>query len=35
MRRCASLRLQHFSNAGIREPNPGINFAQLRLTLDG
>ena len=26
-----SLRLQHLSNAGIRDPNPGINFLQLRL----
>lgn len=26
-----SLRLQHFSNAGIDQPNPGENFAQLRL----
>lgn len=26
-----SLRLQHLSNAGIRDPNPGINFVQLRL----
>jgi lipid A 3-O-deacylase len=25
-----SLRLQHFSNAGIRHPNPGENFIQLR-----
>ncbi|MEO7150865.1 MAG: acyloxyacyl hydrolase [Burkholderiaceae bacterium] len=25
-----SLRLQHFSNAGIRSPNPGENFVQLR-----
>ncbi len=24
------VRLQHLSNAGIEEPNPGINFAQLR-----
>lgn len=28
-----SLRLQHFSNAGIERPNPGENFVQLRLTL--
>jgi hypothetical protein len=27
-----SLRLQHFSNGGIRRPNPGINFIQLRYT---
>ena len=26
-----SVRLQHLSNAGIRNPNPGINFLQLRL----
>jgi lipid A 3-O-deacylase len=25
-----SLRVQHFSNAGIRHPNPGENFLQLR-----
>jgi len=25
-----SLRLQHFSNAGIKQPNPGENFVQLR-----
>ena len=25
-----ALRVQHFSNAGIREPNPGVNFVQLR-----
>ena len=25
-----SLRLQHLSNAGIKNPNPGINFLQLR-----
>jgi lipid A 3-O-deacylase len=25
-----SLRLQHFSNAGIKEPNPGENFVRLR-----
>ncbi|QXW18446.1 acyloxyacyl hydrolase [Comamonas aquatica] len=25
-----SLRLQHASNAGIQNPNPGINFVQLR-----
>ena len=24
------LRLQHVSNAGIKEPNPGLNFLQLR-----
>ena len=28
-----SLRLQHFSNAGIDEPNPGENFVQLRVVL--
>jgi hypothetical protein len=25
-----ALRFQHFSNAGIRQPNPGENFVQLR-----
>jgi len=25
-----SLRFEHFSNAGIRHPNPGANFVQLR-----
>ena len=25
-----SLRVEHFSNGGIRNPNPGQNFAQLR-----
>jgi hypothetical protein len=25
-----SVRAQHLSNAGLKEPNPGINFAQLR-----
>lgn len=25
-----TLRLQHFSNAGIKHPNPGENFLQLR-----
>lgn len=25
-----SLRLQHLSNGGIRKPNPGINFLQVR-----
>lgn len=25
-----SLRLQHFSNAGVKEPNPGENFVRLR-----
>lgn len=28
-----ALRLQHFSNAGIRRPNPGENFVQLRYAL--
>lgn len=28
-----SLRYQHFSNAGIEDPNPGENFLQLRLSL--
>lgn len=27
-----SLRVEHFSNAGISHPNPGQNFAQLRYT---
>jgi lipid A 3-O-deacylase len=27
-----SLRLQHFSNAGIKDPNPGENFIQIRFT---
>ena len=26
-----SVRLQHLSNGGLRRPNPGINFAELRL----
>ncbi len=26
-----TLRLQHLSNGGIRNPNPGINFIQIRL----
>lgn len=25
-----SLRIEHFSNAGVRKPNPGENFVQLR-----
>lgn len=25
-----SLRIEHYSNAGIKQPNPGENFAQLR-----
>jgi hypothetical protein len=25
-----ALRIQHFSNAGIKHPNPGENFLQLR-----
>ena len=25
-----ALRVQHYSNAGIRHPNPGENFVQLR-----
>lgn len=29
-RREVSLRLSHISNAGIKEPNPGENFLQLR-----
>jgi len=28
-----TLRFQHFSNAGIKHPNPGINFAQLRYSV--
>ncbi|MET3516580.1 lipid A 3-O-deacylase [Pseudacidovorax sp. 1753] len=28
-----SLRLQHFSNAGIKEPNPGANFVKLRFSM--
>jgi hypothetical protein len=28
-----ALRFQHFSNAGIKEPNPGENFLQLRYSL--
>jgi lipid A 3-O-deacylase len=27
-----ALRIEHFSNAGIREPNPGMNFVSLRYT---
>ena len=27
----AAVRLQHLSNGGIRNPNPGINFLMLRL----
>ena len=27
----ASVRFQHLSNGGLAEPNPGINFVQLRL----
>lgn len=26
------LRIEHFSNAGIRDPNPGMEFASLRYT---
>ena len=26
------LRIEHFSNAGIRDPNPGMNFGSLRYT---
>jgi lipid A 3-O-deacylase len=26
------LRLVHFSNAGLRDPNPGLNFVQVRYT---
>jgi hypothetical protein len=28
------LRLQHLSNAGLRNPNPGINFLMLRLAYE-
>jgi hypothetical protein len=28
------LRVQHISNGGVREPNPGINFVLLRLERD-
>lgn len=28
-----SLRLEHFSNAGISHPNPGENFGQLRMAV--
>lgn len=28
-----ALRLQHYSNAGLDQPNPGENFVQLRLVL--
>ena len=28
------LRLQHLSNAGLRNPNPGINFVQLRVAYE-
>lgn len=27
-----SVRIQHFSNAGLKQPNPGENFIQLRYT---
>jgi lipid A 3-O-deacylase len=27
-----TLRLQHFSNAGIKRPNPGENFWQVRIS---
>ncbi len=29
-RQALSLRLEHYSNGGIRRPNPGENFVQLR-----
>lgn len=29
-----TLRYQHFSNSGIKKPNPGENFAQLHLSVD-
>jgi len=28
-----ALRLEHFSNAGIKRPNPGESFVQLRYSL--
>ena len=28
------LRLQHLSNAGLRNPNPGVNFVQLRVAYE-
>ncbi len=28
-----SLRLQHYSNGGIKEPNPGANFVKLRFSM--
>ena len=28
------LRLQHLSNAGLRNPNPGVNFLQLHLAYE-
>ena len=27
-----ALRMQHFSNGGIKEPNSGVNFAEVRLS---
>jgi lipid A 3-O-deacylase len=32
-RQSLTLRVQHFSNAGIKQPNPGEDFVQLRWTL--
>ena len=29
-----ALRIQHYSNAGIRTPNPGVNYLQLRYQRD-
>jgi hypothetical protein len=31
-RHIVALRYEHFSNGGIRRPNPGVNFGQLRYT---
>jgi hypothetical protein len=31
-RHIVTLRYEHFSNGGIRRPNPGVNFGQLRYT---
>lgn len=28
-----ALRYQHFSNGGVKEPNPGLDFVQLRLSM--
>jgi len=29
-----TVRIEHFSNAGIREPNPGMNFFEIRYAND-